>query len=120
MPTLAARMIALLLLVLSAPLLLLIALVVWFGLGRPILFRQRRSGLHGIPFAMIKFRTMTSERDSAGQLLPDEQRLPALGRLLRRLRFDELPELLNLVRSCRKRSAPWRRRGSAGAPCGQV
>ena len=95
---LAPRLAAILLLVLSAPLLLLTALVVRVGLGRPILFRQRRSGLHGVPFAMIKFRTMTSERDTAGQLLPDEQRVPPLGRLLRRLRLDELPELLNIAR----------------------
>ncbi len=89
---------AMALLALFAPLLLLLSLLVLVGLGRPVLFRQVRSGLGGQPFAMIKFRSMRDLRDSRGDLLPDAQRTPALGRFLRRSRLDELPELINIVR----------------------
>lgn len=86
------------LLALLAPLLLLLAVLVLLGLGRPVLFRQVRSGLGGRPFAMIKFRTMRDLRDAHGALLPDAQRVTALGQFLRRSRLDELPELINIVR----------------------
>ena len=89
---------AMALLALFAPLLLLLSLLVLVGLGRPVLFRQVRSGLGGQPFAMIKFRSMRDLRDSRGDLLPDAQRTPALGRFLRRSRLDELPELINIAR----------------------
>src|SRR3546814_7835693 len=68
------------------------------GLGRPVLFRQARSGLGGRPFAMIKFRSMRDLRDGQGALLPDAQRITAVGRFLRRSRLDELPELINIAR----------------------
>ena len=83
---------------LLAPLLLLLSLLVLTGLGRPVLFRQVRSGLGGRRFAMIKFRSMRDLRDSRGDLLPDAQRTTALGQFLRRSRLDELPELINIVR----------------------
>ena len=86
-----------LLTMLSAPLLLL-ALVVRITLGGPVLFRQVRPGLHGRPFRMIKFRTMTDARDADGALLPDAQRLTPLGRFLRATSLDELPELWNVIR----------------------
>ncbi|MCU0942094.1 MAG: sugar transferase [Hydrogenophaga sp.] len=86
-----------LLTLLSAPLLLL-ALLVRVSLGGPVLFRQVRPGLHGRPFRMIKFRTMTDARDADGGLLPDAQRLTPLGRFLRATSLDELPELWNVVR----------------------
>ncbi|RPF71173.1 sugar transferase [Aurantiacibacter spongiae] len=89
---------AALLLVLLAPVLLATALAVRLALGRGVLFRQTRSGLGGVPFLMIKFRTMTDARDAQGNLLPDPDRTPALGRWLRRLRIDELPELVNIAR----------------------
>jgi lipopolysaccharide/colanic/teichoic acid biosynthesis glycosyltransferase len=89
---------AMALLALLAPLLLLLSLLVLVGLGRPVLFRQVRSGLGGQPFAMIKFRSMRDLRDSRGDPLPDAQRTPALGRFLRRSRLDELPELINIAR----------------------
>lgn len=85
------------LLLLALPMLVL-AWQVRLNLGRPILFKQRRSGLHGRPFTMLKFRTMTDERDSDGLLLPDAQRLTTYGRFLRATSFDELPELWNVVR----------------------
>ncbi len=85
-------------LVLTAPLLLAIALLVRVNLGKPILFRQRRPGLHGKPFVMLKFRTMSDERDANGELLPDEKRLTPFGKWLRSTSLDELPELLNVLK----------------------
>lgn len=85
-------------LLISAPLLALAALLVRVGLGRPILFRQARSGLHGESFEMLKLRSMSDARDGRGVLLPDAQRLTALGRILRRSRVDELPGLLSVLR----------------------
>ncbi|MCI5119089.1 MAG: sugar transferase, partial [Candidatus Electrothrix sp. LOE1_4_5] len=59
---------------------------------------QKRPGLHGKPFRMYKFRTMTDERDAAGNLLSDEQRLVPFGRFLRSTSLDELPELINVLK----------------------
>ena len=67
-------------------------------LGSPVLFTQVRPGLHGKPFRMVKFRTMTDERGSGGALLPDAQRLTPFGRFLRASSLDELPELWNVLR----------------------
>lgn len=75
-----------------------VACAVSLAHGRPVLFRQVRPGRHGKPFTMWKFRTMTSARGEAGQLLPDEQRLTRFGRFLRRTSLDELPELFNVLR----------------------
>jgi lipopolysaccharide/colanic/teichoic acid biosynthesis glycosyltransferase len=80
------------------PLFLLVWLVVRIGLGAPAFFHQRRAGLNGKPFTIIKFRTMTDHRDAAGNLLPDAARLTRCGHLLRNLSLDELPELLNVLR----------------------
>lgn len=85
------------LLLLLAPLLLALALGVAMALRAPPLFVQRRPGLHGKPFAMVKFRSMTDERGSDGQLLPDARRLTRFGRLLRSTSLDELPELWNVL-----------------------
>lgn len=89
--------IATLLLIILSPVLLVIAFLVKVFMGPPVLFRQVRSGLHGRPFTMYKFRTMTDERDEQGRLLPDEQRLTKLGRILRTTSLDELPELFNVL-----------------------
>ncbi len=91
--------VAALLLVLLAPLVLLLSLLVRLKLGTPVLFRQERPGLHGQPFTLIKFRTMTDARDPTGNLLPDAERLTDFGRFLRRASLDELPELINVLRS---------------------
>lgn len=77
---------------------LLIAVAVLLALGHPVLFLQRRPGLHGKPFTIFKFRTMTEARDVAGNLLPDGARLTRFGRLLRKTSLDELPSLLNVLR----------------------
>jgi lipopolysaccharide/colanic/teichoic acid biosynthesis glycosyltransferase len=88
---------ALVLAILSIPLLFLAA-EVRRRLGSPVLFRQIRPGLSGRPFEMLKFRTMTDERDTGGALKPDSERLTAFGRWLRATSLDELPELWNVLR----------------------
>lgn len=88
---------ALALLVLGLPLLVLIWLV-RRKLGRPAFFRQVRPGLHGRPFEMVKFRSMTDTRSLDGQLLPDAERLTAFGQFLRASSLDELPELWNVFK----------------------
>lgn len=75
-----------------------IALLVRFQLGSPVLFKQIRPGLRGLPFLMFKFRTMTDARGAGGELLPDAERLTCLGRFLRSTSLDELPELLNVLK----------------------
>lgn len=85
------------LLVLS-PLYVYVAYKVRKNLGSPVIFRQVRPGLHGKPFEMIKFRTMTDERDEKGNLLPNEQRLPKFGKMLRATSLDEMPELWNVIK----------------------
>jgi lipopolysaccharide/colanic/teichoic acid biosynthesis glycosyltransferase len=84
--------------VILLPLLLLTALAVWLSLGRPLLFRQQRSGLEGQPFELVKFRTMRQPEKGADPLGHDAERTPFVGRLLRRTRLDELPQLVNVVR----------------------
>jgi lipopolysaccharide/colanic/teichoic acid biosynthesis glycosyltransferase len=80
------------------PALGVVALLVRRRLGTPVLFRQRRPGLHGRPFELRKFRTMTDARDASGRLLPDAERLTPFGRWLRSTSLDELPELVNVLR----------------------
>lgn len=86
-------------LLLLSPLLLLTAILVRFKHGSPALFRQFRPGLHGKLFQMYKFRTMTNERDAEGNLLPDPLRMTKLGKFLRSTSLDELPELINVLKS---------------------
>ena len=88
---------ALALLTFSLPLLLLTGLI-RRRLGSPVFFRQMRPGLHGRPFMMVKFRTMTDARGPSGELLPDAERLTPFGRFLRASSLDELPELWNVLK----------------------
>lgn len=84
-------------LLLLSPFLLLIALAIRLTMGGPVLFRQRRPGLHGQSFTIYKFRTMSDGRRADGTVLPDNQRLSALGKFLRATSLDELPELFNVL-----------------------
>lgn len=86
-------------LVILAPLFVVLAWLIQrrIGPGSPF-FRQRRPGLHGRPFDVVKFRTMTNEVDAAGVLLSDAARTPPFGWLLRRFSVDELPQLVNVLR----------------------
>lgn len=85
-------------LVLFSPIMLVVALAIRARTGGPALFTQDRPGLHGRIFKIYKFRSMSNERDANGELLPDEQRLFPLGRLIRRTSLDELPQLFNVLK----------------------
>src|SRR4051794_31974753 len=91
----AAAALALLLL---SPVLLGVAVLVRVFLGRPVVFRQQRTGRGKESFTIFKFRTMTEARDASGGRLPDTARLTRVGRFLRGTSLDELPELLNVLR----------------------
>lgn len=86
------------LLVLAVVPMALTALIIWAVLGRPILFKQTRAGVDAKPFTIYKFRTMHDMRDASGTLLPDEDRITPVTRLIRQLRFDELPQLISILR----------------------
>lgn len=80
------------------PVFAVISILVLFKLGRPVLFRQTRPGLNGEPFSIIKFRTMTNEKDENDELLPNEERMTSFGMFLRSASLDELPELWNVLK----------------------
>ena len=85
-------------LVMLAPLLALLALAIRVVMGAPVLFRQRRPGLEGTPFTLVKFRTMRAAVGPDGRPLPDSERLTRLGRFLRASSLDELPQLWNVLK----------------------
>lgn len=85
-------------LIVLSPVLLVTAILVRLKLGSPVLFTQKRPGRDGKIFILYKFRTMTDARDEKGELLPDDQRLPAFGQKLRSTSLDELPELINMIK----------------------
>ncbi len=85
-------------LVVLSPFLIIVALLVRFKLGSPVLFKQVRPGVNEKSFTLFKFRTMSDARDADGALLPDSARLTRLGRFLRATSLDELPELWNVLK----------------------
>ncbi|MBR5166508.1 MAG: sugar transferase [Salinivirgaceae bacterium] len=89
---------ALLAIIVLSPVMIVTAIFVRIKLGSPVLFTQERPGKDGNLFKLYKFRTMTDERDSEGNLLPDKERLPKFGQKLRSTSLDELPELFNMLK----------------------
>ena len=85
-------------LLVTLPLIALVALVIRTTLGSPILFTQERPGLNGRPFVLYKFRSMTDARGRSGELLGDDTRLTSVGKWLRKLSLDELPQLWNVLK----------------------
>ncbi|OCR03349.1 UDP-galactose phosphate transferase [Helicobacter pullorum] len=89
---------AFLLIIIFSPIILIVALLIKLKLGSPILFTQERPGLNGKIFRIYKFRTMSDERDSKGDLLSDELRLKGFGKFIRKSSLDELPQLFNVLK----------------------
>jgi lipopolysaccharide/colanic/teichoic acid biosynthesis glycosyltransferase len=85
-------------LIILLPVMLFVAIAIYFRMGSPIVFTQPRPGKKGRIFKFYKFRTMTNERDSNGDLLPDEKRLTKLGEFLRQTSLDELPQFWNIIK----------------------
>lgn len=85
-------------LVVLLPIFVVIGFMVRISMGAPVFFRQLRPGKNGKPFVIYKFRNMTDERGKDGNLLPDAERMTPLGRFLRKMSIDELPQLLNVIK----------------------
>jgi len=85
-------------LIVSSPIMLIVSLIIYLTMGRPVFFKQLRPGLNGKPFVIYKFRTRLDLRDKDGNLLPDEKRITAIGRFLRSTTLDELPEFWNVLK----------------------
>ncbi|MFO7697374.1 MAG: sugar transferase [Anaerolineae bacterium] len=85
-------------LIILSPVLAILTLAVRLNMGSPVFFRQERPGLHGTPFTLLKYRTMTDARNAHGTLISDSERLTTFGRLLRSTSLDELPELWSVLR----------------------
>jgi len=92
------RSLAFVLIILFLPVMVVVAILILFWDGRPVIFRQKRPGKDEKIFEIYKFRTMTNERDESGNLLPDEQRLKGIGKFIRSTSLDELPQLFNVLK----------------------
>lgn len=96
--TLFDKILALFLIILFSPIYIIVSLLIFFKMGNPILFRQKRPGYKEKIFGIYKFRTMTNEKDVDGNLLPDDQRLVGIGKFIRSTSLDELPQLFNVIK----------------------
>ncbi|MDJ0734697.1 MAG: sugar transferase [Nostocaceae cyanobacterium] len=92
------KLLAAIALLVFSPVILVVAIAIYLRMGYPVVFTQPRPGKNGRVFKFYKFRTMTDERDAAGNFLPDEQRLTKFGEFLRETSLDELPQLWNVLR----------------------
>ena len=92
------KALALFLIILFSPIYIIVSLLIFFKMGSPILFRQKRPGYKEKIFGIYKFRTMTNERYADGNLLPDDKRLIGIGRFIRSTSLDELPQLFNVLK----------------------
>ncbi|MEG4320528.1 MULTISPECIES: sugar transferase [unclassified Microcoleus] len=92
------RLVAAIALLIFSPIVLIVAIAIYIRMGSPVVFTQPRPGKDSHVFKFYKFRTMTSDRDREGNLLPDEQRLTAIGQFLRKTSLDELPQLWNVLK----------------------
>ncbi|WP_066153840.1 undecaprenyl phosphate N,N'-diacetylbacillosamine 1-phosphate transferase [Aliarcobacter cryaerophilus] len=92
------KTLALFLIILFSPIYIVVSLLIFFKMGSPILFRQKRPGYKEKIFGIYKFRTMTNDKDKFGNLLPDEQRLVGIGKFIRSTSLDELPQLFNVLK----------------------
>ena len=92
------KALALILIILFLPVMIIVAILIYLWDGRPIIFTQPRPGFKGKIFKIYKFRTMTDEKDEFGNLLPDNKRLKGVGKIIRSLSLDELPQLFNVLK----------------------
>lgn len=92
------RLVAAIALLILSPAILIVAIAIYIRMGSPIVFTQPRPGKNGEVFQFYKFRTMTSDRDTDGNLLPDNERLTAIGQFMRKTSLDELPQLWNVLK----------------------
>ena len=92
------KTLALFLIILFSPIYIVVSLLIFFKMGSPILFRQKRPGYKEKIFGIYKFRTMTNEKDEFGNLLPDDKRLVGIGEFIRSTSLDELPQLFNVLK----------------------
>lgn len=91
-------LISLLAIILLSPIIIFTGILIYFKIGSPVLFKQLRPGKNEEIFRVYKFRTMSDAKDASGNLLPDERRLTSLGKILRKLSLDELPQLVNVLK----------------------
>ena len=92
------KTLALFLIILFSPIYIVVSLLIFFKMGKPILFRQKRPVYKEKIFGIYKFRTMTNEKDEFGNLLPDDKRLIGIGKFIRSTSLDELPQLFNVLK----------------------